>query len=194
MLTHPICILRPEDIPALVANNHDIVVKLLLSLFNGDEKDARQIEELLKKADLERDHNGSGSGSTLSESTESSTLVSEMVRLVNAYGSTRSGNATTTTDVFSPLRDSFSIRRYLLVLAELPPTIQSFSVIGKLLLPNSQASGEGSRRIATLVRTDVLGGFISGCIRWIEKEDRDEKEGRVHDDRVATATRNVSTL
>lgn len=193
MLTRPICILRPEDIPSLVANNQDIAVKLLLYLFNRDEKDARKIEELLKKVNLNEEHNGNLG----SDSTESLSLVSEMVKLVSNYGSA-SSQTTATSDSFSlssPLGGPHAMRSYLVALAELPPTIQSFSVLGKLLMPNPNQSGQSeddSKRIANLIRTEVLGAFISGCIRWIERVDRDEKEGKVHDDRVATATGSVS--
>ncbi|GJJ09285.1 hypothetical protein Clacol_003507 [Clathrus columnatus] len=185
MLTRPICVLRPEDIPSLVANNQDIAVKLLLSLLSQDEKETQQIEELLKKIDLKNGRDGNGA-----DSMNSLTLVSEMVKLVTSYGSVPPPSMN---DLSSPIRGAVGIRRYLIALTELPPTIQSFNVIGKLLSPSQsgQPISEELRRIATLIRTEVLGGFISGCIRWIEKADRDEKEGSVHDDRVATATRNL---
>lgn len=169
----------------------------MLCLFNQDDKDARKIEELLKKVNLNEEHDGSlGSDS---HSTESLSLVSEMVKLINNYGSASSRSAGTSDgfSLSSPLGGPHAMRRYLVALAELPPTIQSFSVLGKLLMPSPNQSGQcedDSKRIATLIRTEVLGAFISGCIRWIEGVDRDEKEGKVHDDRVATATSNVSDL
>ncbi|KAF8580246.1 hypothetical protein K439DRAFT_1357550 [Ramaria rubella] len=67
--------------------------------------------------------------------------------------------------------------------------MQSFNLIAKLLRPtavsSSQPEGSPEFEAAKLIRTEVLGGFVSGSVRWIEQE---EKKGNLHDDRVAVAT------
>ncbi|KAF8508086.1 hypothetical protein JB92DRAFT_2657136, partial [Gautieria morchelliformis] len=87
---------------------------------------------------------------------------------------------------------------YLDALRKLPPTVQSFYLIASLLRPSHYDSAASAQqedspevRVAALVRSEVLGGFVSGCVRWIESAEQDEKDGEVHDDRVAIAVLNL---
>ncbi|CAK5262183.1 unnamed protein product [Mycena citricolor] len=80
-------------------------------------------------------------------------------------------------------------------LASLPPMLPSFDVMGRLLRDETvtQASvlpsrSEESLTVGALIRMEVLGRFLAGCMEWIDRGDREQREGSISDDRVAQAT------
>jgi hypothetical protein len=88
---------------------------------------------------------------------------------------------------------------YLDVLAQLPPTLPTFDVVGRLLHDTTPATDSITGRkvtVADVVRLEVLGPFIHQCILWIDRAEREEREGLISDDRLAKGVQNVldSTL
>ena len=86
---------------------------------------------------------------------------------------------------------------YLDVLAQLPPTLPTFDVIGRLLhdtTPSTDSVTGGKVTVADIVRMEVLGPFIHQCILWIDRAEREEHEGLISDDRYAKGVQNVLTL
>ncbi|KAI0334169.1 hypothetical protein GY45DRAFT_1295506 [Cubamyces sp. BRFM 1775] len=83
---------------------------------------------------------------------------------------------------------------YLDVLRHLPPTLPSFDLMGRLLRDTTTvtdvATG-GRTTIADLVRTDVLGWFIHECVSWLDRAERDQREGNISDDRFAKGVQNL---
>ena len=45
--------------------------------------------------------------------------------------------------------------------------------------------------VADVVRMEVLGPFIHQCVLWIERAEREEREGLISDDRSAKGVQNV---
>jgi len=43
------------------------------------------------------------------------------------------------------------------------------------------------------MRMEILGPFIHRCILWIERAEREEREGLISDDRSAKGVQNVCT-
>ncbi|CDO75049.1 hypothetical protein BN946_scf184757.g4 [Trametes cinnabarina] len=83
---------------------------------------------------------------------------------------------------------------YLDVLRRLPPTLPSFDLIGRLLRDTTavtDATTGGRTTIADLVRVDVLGWFIHECVSWLDRAERDEREGNISDDRFAKGVQNL---
>lgn len=80
------------------------------------------------------------------------------------------------------------------VLAQLPPTLQTFDVIGRLLhdaTPSTDSITGGKATVADVVRMEVLGPFIHQCILWLDRAEREELEGLISDDRFAKGVQNV---
>jgi CCR4-NOT transcription complex subunit 11 len=83
---------------------------------------------------------------------------------------------------------------YLDVLAQLPPTLPTFDVFGRLLRDTTPVMDSITGRnvtVADVVRMEVLGPFIHQCILWIDHFEREEREGLISDDRFAKAVQNV---
>jgi CCR4-NOT transcription complex subunit 11 len=83
---------------------------------------------------------------------------------------------------------------FLDVLAQLPPTLPTFDVFGRLLRETTPVMDSITGRevtVADVVRMDVLGPFIHQCIMWIDHFEREEREGLISDDRFAKAVQNV---
>jgi len=83
---------------------------------------------------------------------------------------------------------------YLDVLVQLPPTLQTFDVIGRLLhdtTPSTDSITGGKVTVADVVRMEVLGPFIHQCILWLDRTEREEREGLISDDRFAKGVQNV---
>ena len=83
---------------------------------------------------------------------------------------------------------------YLEALKHLPPILPSFDLMGKLLrdpttVPDMTTGGKTT--IADLVRTDVLGWFLHGCITWLDRAEELERAGETSDDRFAKGVQNV---
>jgi hypothetical protein len=47
--------------------------------------------------------------------------------------------------------------------------------------------------VADVVRMEILGPFIHQCVLWIERAEREEREGLISDDRSAKGVQNVCT-
>lgn len=98
-----------------------------------------------------------------------------------------------------------NLSAYLDVLKHLPPTLPSFDLLGRLLRdptpipdpdpnPNFSTADGGERgktTVADLVRGEVLGRFLHESINWLDSAERDEREGRVADDRFVKGVLDV---
>ncbi|KAI0056910.1 hypothetical protein BV25DRAFT_1813205 [Artomyces pyxidatus] len=83
---------------------------------------------------------------------------------------------------------------YLDILAQLPPTLPSFDVLGRLLrdaTPMTDYLTGGKLTIADVVRTEVLGRFIQQSIHWLDYAEREERQGLVSEDRFAKGVQNL---
>lgn len=82
-------------------------------------------------------------------------------------------------------------------LQQLPPTLPSFDILGRLLRDGTIIPAgfmKGTTTVADLVRTDVLGGFILNAIDWIERAEKESSQGLINDDRIAKAIQNVRSI
>lgn len=96
------------------------------------------------------------------------------------------------------------------VLRQLPPTLPSFDILGRLLrdpalipavesLEDATMNGRHEQgmnivpktTIADLTRSEVLGAFILNSIAWIERYESQAREGLISDDRAAKGVQNV---
>ena len=95
------------------------------------------------------------------------------------------------------------------VLRQLPPTLPSFDILGRLLrdpttvsisdrIGESTISGEVQYMngvpkvtIADLIRMEVLGAFVHNAIAWVERFETQAREGLISDDRAAKGVQNV---
>ena len=205
MLTQPLSLLRPGDFPPMVAKNTDIAAKLLLFLLDRKDEDAEHIERVLR--DTSRNgpsHMNHGSlDDTLhlpdAASINPMATVDAIQAVVKFVNTCRAPSDSLGSNDVSPFGGREAKESYLDAIRNLPPTMQSFNLIAKLLRPThggtmlEQQEDSPEVRVAVLIRTEVLGGFVSGCVRWIEHEEQEEKEGKVHDNRVAIAIASVST-
>ncbi|TDL26929.1 hypothetical protein BD410DRAFT_783028 [Rickenella mellea] len=83
---------------------------------------------------------------------------------------------------------------YLEVLKQLPPTLPSFDIIGRLLrdITPAENPATGARTtVGELIRSDVLGAFVLNAIGWVEGAEEDEREGLISDDRVSKGVQNL---
>ncbi|KAH7906424.1 hypothetical protein BJ138DRAFT_1094161 [Hygrophoropsis aurantiaca] len=88
--------------------------------------------------------------------------------------------------------EAFSL--YLDVLTQLPPTLPSFDLLGRLLRDTTtikDSTTGGLSTVADLVRTEVLGRFLHESINWLDNAEREEKEGLISDDRFAKGVQNL---
>lgn len=176
-MTRPVCVLRPSDIPSLVMKNPDLAIKLLVVLLDGD--DVRDTGQNSETFDGKQQQNGY--------------LPAEDVAQILAEAVEHSASA----DVQTRLTPLPQRKDYRDALKQLPPTRPSFDVIGGLLKPAvtpKEGSDSAAIRVASIIRVEVLGEFIAGCVRWIEMAEKEEKQGELFDDRVAIATGNVRIL
>ncbi|OCB86003.1 hypothetical protein A7U60_g6898 [Sanghuangporus baumii] len=96
------------------------------------------------------------------------------------------------------------------VLRQLPPTLPSFDILGRLLrdptlIPAVESVGDDvmsgeygqgmngvpKTTIADLTRSEVLGAFILNSIAWVERFESQAKEGLISDDRAAKGVQNL---
>ncbi|KAH9064422.1 hypothetical protein EDB87DRAFT_1556702 [Lactarius vividus] len=83
---------------------------------------------------------------------------------------------------------------FLDVLTQLTPTLPTFDVIGRLLrdvTPAMDSITGGKVTVADIVRMDVLGPLIHQCILWLDRAERDERDGLISDDRFAKGVQNL---
>jgi len=82
-------------------------------------------------------------------------------------------------------------------LIHLPPTLNSFDVVGSLLRDKTPVTlgitgvpttvGEG-------VKSEALAYFLHECISWLDKAEVEEREGSVSEDIFAKGVQNVRNL
>ena len=80
------------------------------------------------------------------------------------------------------------------VLTRLSPTLPTFDVIGRLLRDTTPAADSitgGEVTVAEIVRMEVLGPLIHQCILWLDRAEREERDGLISDDRFAKGVQNV---
>lgn len=83
---------------------------------------------------------------------------------------------------------------FLDVLTQLAPTLPTFDVIGRLLRDTTLATDSitgGKVTVADIVRIEVLGPLIHQCILWLDRAEREERDGLISDDRFAKGVQNV---
>ena len=201
-LTQPLSLLRPGDIPPMVAKNTDLAAKLLVLLLDRKDEDAECTERILREASNGFHPNPESSESALPSSATASLdpaatmdAIQAMVNFVNTCAASSEFGSQNV----SPFGGREAKEGYLNALRNLPPTMQSFNLIARLLRPTHQGKATSVQeedspelRVASLIRAEVLGGFMSGCVQWIERAEQEEKEGEVYDDRVAVAISSVS--
>lgn len=200
MLTRPLSLLRPADIHPLVAKNPDVAAKLLVLLLDRDDEDGARIERTLRevsKKDLFHSQSARGSDTSSFTTPDAVDVVQTVLQFVAGADSLPLGSAG---QKISPFGGREAKEGYLEALRCLPPTMQSFNLIARLLRPvpgvNFSESSDPQEtpevHVARLIKSDVLGGLVSGCVRWIEGADQGERDGEVLDDRVAVSVSNVS--
>ena len=92
------------------------------------------------------------------------------------------------------LPPSDASRAFLDVLTQLSPTLPTFDVIGHLLRDTTPAADSitgGKVTVADIVRMEVLGPLIHHCILWLDRAEREERDGLISDDRFAKGVQNV---
>ncbi|KAL5478838.1 hypothetical protein ACEPAI_2115 [Sanghuangporus weigelae] len=105
---------------------------------------------------------------------------------------------------------SFTRSDVLDVLRQLPPTLPSFDILGRLLrdptlIPAVESIGDDAMggeygqgmngvpktTITDLTRSEVLGAFILNSITWVERFESQAKDGLISDDRAAKGVQNL---
>ncbi|KAJ7447646.1 hypothetical protein FB451DRAFT_777157 [Mycena latifolia] len=76
---------------------------------------------------------------------------------------------------------------HLSALAYLPPTLQTFDVLGRLLRNPDPG-------VSALVGSEVLGPFVDGAVEWLGRAETEELEGSVIDDRFAKGVMHLCRL
>ncbi|KAJ7203262.1 hypothetical protein GGX14DRAFT_369539 [Mycena pura] len=80
----------------------------------------------------------------------------------------------------------------LIALAELPPTLATFDVLGRLLRDATPAPLVASMTtVGELVRREAIGPFVAQSVGWLEQAEREEREGLVSDDRFAQGVQHL---
>jgi len=82
-------------------------------------------------------------------------------------------------------------------LIHLPPTLNSFDVVGSLLRDRTPVTLGAAGSLATVgeaVRSETLGYFLHECISWLDKAEIEEREGLVSEDIFAKGVQNVRNL
>ena len=87
--------------------------------------------------------------------------------------------------------DNNNPRPFLDILPFLPPTLPTFDLYGRLLRDQTRVTVQGYSTVADLVLMEVLGRFIHEAINWLERAEREEREGNVSDDRFAKGVQHV---
>lgn len=83
---------------------------------------------------------------------------------------------------------------YLDVLAQLPPTLATLDVVGRLLRDTTPAvdlTTGGKSTIADMVRSEMLGRFVQQSVMWVDERERERREGLSGDDRFEKGVQNV---
>jgi hypothetical protein len=94
----------------------------------------------------------------------------------------------------SSASDSASVPRppglstWIDVLPFLPPTLPTFDLLGRLLRDHSPV---GNTTVADLVHAEALGRFIHESINWLDRAEKEEREGLISDDRFPKGVQNL---
>ncbi|KDR78115.1 hypothetical protein GALMADRAFT_65432 [Galerina marginata CBS 339.88] len=91
----------------------------------------------------------------------------------------------------NPNPDRNNPRPFLDILPFLPPTLPTFDLYGRLLRDQTRVTVQGYSTVADLVLMEVLARFIHESINWLERAEREEREGNVSDDRFAKGVQNL---
>ena len=76
----------------------------------------------------------------------------------------------------------------------LPPTLNSFDVVGSLLrdkTPMTLGSADVPTTVGEAIKSETLGYFLHECISWLDKAEVEEREGLVSEDIFAKGVQNV---
>jgi len=79
-------------------------------------------------------------------------------------------------------------------LIHLPPTLNSFDVIGSLLrdkTPITLGTNGVPTTVGDAVKSETLGYFLHECISWLDRAEVEEREGLVSEDIFAKGVQNV---
>ncbi|KAF9552091.1 hypothetical protein CPC08DRAFT_304654 [Agrocybe pediades] len=82
-------------------------------------------------------------------------------------------------------------RPFLDILPFLPPTLPTFDLYGRLLRDQTRVTVPEYSTVADLVLMEVLARFIHECINWLDRAEREEREGNISDDRFAKGVQNL---
>ncbi|KAF8963240.1 hypothetical protein BDZ97DRAFT_1039592 [Flammula alnicola] len=91
----------------------------------------------------------------------------------------------------NPNPENNNPRPFLDILPFLPPTLPTFDLYGRLLRDQTRVTVQGYSTVADLVLMEVLGRFVHECINWLDRAEREEREGNVSDDRFAKGVQNL---
>ncbi|PPQ78568.1 hypothetical protein CVT25_011779 [Psilocybe cyanescens] len=80
---------------------------------------------------------------------------------------------------------------FLDVIPFLPPTLATFDLFGRLLRDQTRVTVQGYSTVADLVLIEVLARFVHECINWLDRAEREEREGNISDDRFAKGVQNL---
>lgn len=79
-------------------------------------------------------------------------------------------------------------------LIHLPPTLNSFDVVGSLLrdkTPMALGSACVPTTVGEAVKSETLGYFLHECISWLDTAEAEERQGLVSEDIFAKGVQNV---
>jgi len=79
-------------------------------------------------------------------------------------------------------------------LIHLPPTLNSFDVVGSLLrdkTPMTLGTNGVPTTVGDAVKSETLGYFLHECISWLDRAEVEEREGLVSEDIFAKGVQNV---
>ena len=82
-------------------------------------------------------------------------------------------------------------------LIHLPPTLNSFDVVGSLLrdkTPMALGSACVPTTVGEAVKSETLGYFLHECISWLDTAEAEERQGLVSEDIFAKGVQNVRSL
>jgi hypothetical protein len=82
-------------------------------------------------------------------------------------------------------------------LIHLPPTLNSFDVVGSLLrdkTPMTLRTTGMPTTVGEAVKSETLGYFLHECVSWLDKAEVEEREGLVSEDIFAKGVQNVRNL
>lgn len=79
----------------------------------------------------------------------------------------------------------------------LPPTLNSFDVVGSLLrdrTPMSLGTAREPTTVGEAIKTETLGYFLHECISWLDTAEVEERKGLMSEDIFAKGVQNVGNI